>query len=96
MAVVEIVRFRSTAGTNTEKFLQENERVRKEYTSRQHGFIGRELAQSDDSEWLVIVRWESGEDADASMGKFMGDPATQSFVAMLDNSTYSMKRYTVI
>ena len=95
MAVVEIVRFRLAAGTDEQTFLQENDRVQRDYIPHQSGYISRETARSDDGEWLVLVHWQSEQDADASMGKFMSDPNTQGFVATLDNATYSMKRYSV-
>ena len=49
---------------------------------------------NDDNEWLVIVRWRSIEDAEASMTSFSSAPATAEFMSMLEVDTMSMKRYT--
>lgn len=96
MAVVEIARFKLAAGADEQTFLRENERVQREYTPNQPGYISRELAKGEDGEWLVIVHWRTEQDADASMARFMGDPTAQGFVAALDASTASMKRYSIV
>ena len=96
MAIIEIARFKLAAGVDEQTSLRENEQVEREYIPKQPGFISREAARADDGEWLVIVHWQTEQDADASMNKFMGDPNSQGFVAALDSSTVSMKRYSIV
>jgi len=96
MAIIEIVRFKLAVGVDEQTFLRENEQVEREYIPKQPGFISREAARGDDGEWLVVVHWQTEQDADASMNKFMSDPDSQGFVAALDNSTLSMKRYNIV
>ena len=56
------------------KLIQEN------YTSKQAGFISRESGYSKDSnEVLVVVRWKTKADSDASMKKFMEDKSVAHF-----------------
>jgi len=96
MAIIEIVRFKLAAGVDEQTFLRENEQVEREYIPKQPGFISREAARGDDGEWLVVVHWQTEQDADASMNKFMGDPNSQGFVTALDSSTLNMKRYSIV
>jgi len=96
MAIIEIARFKLAAGVDEQTFLRENKQVEREYIPKQPGFISREAARGEDGEWLVVVHWQTEQDADASMNKFMGDPNSQGFVAALDNSTVSMKRYNIV
>jgi hypothetical protein len=59
------------------------------------GFISRKSAAGDNGEWLVVVHWRSVADADASMASFPSAPATAQSMAKIDDSTMSMKRYTI-
>ncbi len=96
MTVIEIARFRLAVGADERELLREDDRVQREYVPRQPGFISRETARGEDGEWLVLVHWQTERDADASMSKFMDDPTTRGFVGMLDGSTVSMKRYSLV
>jgi len=66
--------------------------VHDEYILQQPGFRTRESGVAGDGEW-VVVHWETPEDADASMEKFGTDPLAADFMAMIDTSTMSMKRF---
>jgi hypothetical protein len=92
---VEVIHFRMQEGADEEEFIREDERVGREYTPYQPGFISRESAKNDEGDWVVIVHWESAEDAEASMQKFPNDPTAQRFIAMMDSDTFSMKRFLV-
>ena len=93
---VEVIHFRMREGANEEEFIREDERVGREYTPYQPGFISRESAKNDEGDWVVIVHWESAEDAEASMEKFPNDPTALRFIALMDSDTFSMKRYEVV
>jgi hypothetical protein len=95
-ATVEVIHFRMQEGANEQEFIREDERVGREYTPYQPGFISRESAKNDEGDWVVIVHWESAEDAEASMQKFPNDPTAQRFIAMMDSDTFSMKRYETV
>ncbi len=94
--VIEVVTFNYKPSVDAAEFWRRDAKIETDYTSRQPGFISRESGRSDDSgEVLVIVRWETQADADASMRKFMGDDSVEDFVEMIDASTMKMKRYEV-
>jgi heme-degrading monooxygenase HmoA len=93
--VVEIITLRLRDGVNDTQFLAANQRVESEHVVRQPGFISRQTARGDSGEWLVIVHWASLSAADASMASFTSAPATQGFMAVIDGSSMTMKRYTL-
>ena len=90
--VIEIVTFRLKPGVSADQFAPIDKAVERDHVSRQPGFISRESAHAG-NEWLVIVHWRSAKDADASMSTFAKATAAASFMARIDESTMSMKRY---
>jgi len=95
MEIVEIATFRLNAGVTDSQFLAANQRVESEYVARLPGFISRETARGDNGEWVVIIHWESISAAEASMASFASAPGTKDFMAVMDGSSLSMKRYTL-
>jgi hypothetical protein len=95
-ATVEVIHFRMREGADEEEFIREDARVGHEYTPYQPGFISRESAKNDEGDWVVIVHWESAEDAQASMEKFPNDPTAQRFISLMDSDTFTMTRYLVV
>lgn len=93
-AVIEIAHFRLKEGVSLEEFRPLDKAVESQHVSKQPGFISRESAVADDGEWLVIVRWRSVADADASMSSFANAPTAGEFMSKIDASTMTMKRYT--
>lgn len=93
--VVEITTFNVKSAVNLDSFWVADAKIQETYTSKQPGFISRESAISDDNEILVLVKWESNADAEASMQKFMGDTSVVDYVEMIDGPSMKMKRYTV-
>lgn len=91
--VIEVVTFQLKPGVSYQEFAPIDKAVEVEHVSKQPGFISRESAIGTDREWLVLVRWESENDADASMNSFMDAKAASEFVDHIDASTMSMKRY---
>jgi heme-degrading monooxygenase HmoA len=94
-AVVEVVRFRLAHGASESSFLEENRKAQA-FVAQQPGFVGREIARGDDGGWLVIVRWRSAADADASFSKFVAAAEMQPFMALLDGASMEAGRYTVV
>jgi heme-degrading monooxygenase HmoA len=95
MAVIEIVTLRLRSNATDTQFLAANQRVETEHVMRQPGFLSRETARGDNGEWLVVVHWTSSSAADASMASFASAPATSDFMAVIDGSSMSMKRYSL-
>ncbi|GAL25185.1 hypothetical protein JCM19239_5075 [Vibrio variabilis] len=92
--VIEIATFKLNEGVSVEEFAPLDKAVEMQHVSQQPGFISREAAHGENGEWLVVVHWETIEDADASMNSFMTAEAAKEFMSHLDANTMSMKRYT--
>jgi len=93
MPVIEIARFRLKAEADATAFAVLDRGVQDGYVTQQPGFLARESGAADDGEWVVVVHWETPQDADASMAKFATDPMAADFMALIDTSTMSMKRF---
>ncbi|GAL31568.1 hypothetical protein JCM19240_4999 [Vibrio maritimus] len=92
--VIEIATFKLNDGVTVEEFTPLDKAVEMQHVSQQPGFISREAAHGDNGEWLVVVHWETIEDAEASMNSFMTAEAAKEFMSHLDANTMSMKRYS--
>ncbi len=94
--VIEVVTFKYKNTVNAADFWKEDAKIEADYTSQQPGFISRESGYSEnDNEVLVVVRWKTMADADASMKKFMNDASVKDFANMIDGSTMKMVRYEI-
>lgn len=95
MGVVEFVRFKLAQGAGEAAFLEENKKAQA-FVARQPGFVSREIARGEDGGWLVLVRWNSAADADASFSKFVAAEEMKPFMDMLDGSSMEAGRYTLV
>lgn len=91
--VIEVVTFKLKPGVTAAQFRLVDQEVEAQHVSKQPGFVSRESAAGEDSEWLVIVHWRSAADANASMASFEKAPAAARFMASLDASTMRMRRF---
>lgn len=91
--VIEVVTFKLKPGVSPSDFSAIDKAVEREQVSKQPGFVSRESAHGAGNEWLVIVRWRSTQDADASMASFEKAPSAAKFMSKIDASTMVMKRY---
>ncbi len=92
--IIEVTTFKINPSTNTEDFWKEDSKVDAIYTSKQPGYISRESAFNDNTnEVLVIAKWKSIQDAEASMAKFMTDASVSNYVSMIDGVSMKMTRY---
>ena len=94
--VIEVTTFKYKSSVDVENFWKEDVKIQDIYTSKQPGYISRESGYSEsNNEVVVVVKWESMADAEASMQKFMGDNSVVTFVNMIDAPTMKMTRYGV-
>lgn len=94
--VIEVTTFKYKTSVNAEDFWKEDAKIQDIYTSKQPGYVSRNSGYSEDTnEVVVVVRWNTMADAEASMQKFMGDNSVVSFVNMIDAPTMKMARYDV-
>ncbi len=91
--VIEVVTFKLAPGITAAAFQPLDRAVEVQHVSKRPGFISRESAAGDNGEWLVVVHRKSVQDAEASMASFATAPAALAFMAKLDASTMTMRRY---
>jgi hypothetical protein len=90
---IEIVRFRLKPSTSKDEFLSHNRDIEQNVIMKMPGIISRETAGNDDGEWVVVLHWRRPEDAQNSMDKFVANPQTKHFTALIDMDTFTMTRY---
>jgi hypothetical protein len=90
---IEIVNFRLKDGVTDEEFIQETMSMEREFLGKLHGFVDRDTGKSADGDWLVVLHWDSAEDAQASMNKFVEAEGTKSFTSKIDMPTFKMTRF---
>jgi len=94
--VIEVTTFQFKSTIDADNFWIEDAKVEADYTSLQPGFISRESGYSPaTNEVVVVVRWKTMDDAEASMQKFMGETSVMTYADMIDASTMKMNRYSV-
>lgn len=94
--VIEVTSFKYKTSVDAYDFWKEDAKIQDIYTSKQPGYISRESGYSKDSnEVVVVVRWKTMSDAEASMNKFMSDASVTTFANMIDGPTMKMARYDV-
>ncbi len=93
-SVLEVTTFKLKSTADAAVFNQLDAEVEHNFTSKQPGFIKRQSGVDENGEYVVLVYWNSLEDADASMQKFMKAPSVSEFAGMIEGSTMVMNRYT--
>lgn len=94
--VIEVTTFQFKKEVTPEVFWAADKAVEANYTAQQPGYISRESGYAkDQNEVLVLVKWKTMEDAEASMKKFMADGSVKDYAMMIDGSTMKMMRYIV-
>lgn len=90
---IEIVTFRLKEGTSVELFIAETMSMEREFLGKLKGFKNRDTGISEDGDVVVVLHWESPEDAQASIDKFVDAAETKSFTSMIEMETFVMKHY---
>ena len=90
---IEIVKFKLKPETTKDAFLAKNKEVEQNVIMKMPGIITRETAEGQGGEWVVVLHWRSPEDAQNSMDKFVANPDTKAFTALLNMDTFTMTRY---
>jgi secreted protein with Ig-like and vWFA domain len=96
MSVVETQTFRLLDGADDEAFLAADRRVQDEFIWRQPGFVRRTTARGSDGEWLVVVLWQTIEQAEAAHAAFESDDTTADRRALVDKPSVRVNRYTTL
>lgn len=94
--VIEVTTFSYKSTVEANNFWIEDAKVETNFTSQQSGFISRESGYSEEgNKVVVLVRWKTQADADASMKKFMEDLSVKDYADMIDGGSMEMSRYDV-
>jgi antibiotic biosynthesis monooxygenase (ABM) superfamily enzyme len=93
---LEVVRFNLKSGVTTEQFLSAEKNIRSGAIQKQAGYQGRELYQDANGSWLIILRWDNTETAEAWSPIFMTLNEGQAFGALLDFSSARQEHYTLV
>lgn len=93
--VLEVTTFKTKSIANSLTFNKLDAVVESNFTIKQPGFIKRQSGINQNGEYVVLVYWETLEDAQASMEKFMSDPSVADYASMIEGSSMKMSRYTV-
>jgi secreted protein with Ig-like and vWFA domain len=96
MSVVETQTFRLADDADEAAFLAADRRVQDEFVWRQPGFVRRTTATGADGEWLVVVLWQSLEQAEAAQTAFKTDAAAADFMTLVDGASVRIARYTTL
>jgi hypothetical protein len=96
MAVIETHTFRLTDGADIGSFLDADRRVQTELMLRKPTFLRRTTAHDGHGDWIVVVVWSSGTDADTARAHFEEQPANLAFNALVDRPTFTTRRYETL
>ncbi|KIC08546.1 hypothetical protein RA19_18955 [Leisingera sp. ANG-M1] len=88
--VVEYLEFNLIDGANPDAFLRETLAM-DEVLEGYDGFVARHLARNTDGSWVEVVYWTSQEDAEAALPRFVEDPRTKGFLALVNGDSLSVK-----
>ncbi len=89
----EIVTFRLKDGVSEADFTAETMTMERDFLGKLPGFMDRDTGISDEGEVAVVLHWESAEDAQSSIDKFVSAEGTKAFTAMIDMDTFKMRRF---
>jgi hypothetical protein len=96
VAVIETQTFRLAHGADVADFLAADKRLQTELMLRKPTFLRRTTARGADGDWLVVALWGSQADADASNAHVDRHPARVDFMALVDESTITWRRYETL
>ena len=92
--VIEVTSFNLNADVEAQVFQDRDAEIEEDFASVQPGFLKRLSGLDADGKYVVMVFWESLEDADASITAFGSDPTVADYFAMIDGNTFAAERYT--
>jgi hypothetical protein len=91
--IIDTVSFRLAPGTEEAAFLAADRRVQTEFTYQQPGVVRRTTARGADGDWIVVVFWGTGDDADLAAARATDHPSVLEFVSLLDETSVERRRY---
>jgi hypothetical protein len=93
--VVEAAMFRLRSGTGRAQFLAASSAAG-EVLRGMRGFLGRDLLEGDDGEWLDLLHWASQEDAQRSIEALTQSRDAQPFLELIDPESVQLRHYRTV
>lgn len=93
---LEVVRFKLKSEVTKEQFLKAENEIRVGKIKNQKGYQGRDVYQDTDGTWLIIIRWDDKESAEAWTPIFMTLKEGQAFGSLMDFSSARQEHYTLV
>ena len=93
---LEVVRFHLKAGVTTEQFLSAENDLRGGAIQKQPGYQGRDVYQDSDGSWLIILRWDNQEAAEAWTPIFMTLKEGQAYGSLMNFSSARQEHYSLV
>jgi heme-degrading monooxygenase HmoA len=94
-SVLEVTTFKTKSLDNIAVFNKLDAEIEANFTAKQPGFIKRQSGINENGEYVVLVYWETLENAKASMEKFMANPSVADYASMIDEASMKMSRYNI-
>jgi len=94
-SVLEVTTFKLKTTTNALTFNKLDAKVEDNFTKKQPGFINRQSGVNEQGEYVVLVYWNTVENAKASMDRFMTDKSVSDFASMIEGPSMKMSRYSI-
>jgi hypothetical protein len=91
----EIVTFRLKDGVSLKDFNDETMSMERNFLGKLKGFMDRDTGLSENGEVAVVLHWESAEDAQSSINKFVDAEGTRAFTSMIAMDTFQMRRFSL-
>lgn len=92
--VVEVTTFNLNTGVDANAFEVRDTEIEQDFASQQPGFLKRMSGVDANGKYVIMVFWETLEDADASIAAFGADPTVADYFGMINESTFSAERFT--
>jgi hypothetical protein len=95
MNVIQTVKFQVKAGTDESEFRAINQRFQDEVVPTLPGLLRREATVGEDGEWLLVLRYDSIENARGG-GKRDTSELAHTFMSFIDMSTMAASFYSIV
>ncbi len=86
---IELVTFKAKAGVTPDQVISASDDVN-HFLKSQHGFVSRNLGQTEDGTWHDILYWESQAHVMAAMEKVAASSSCATFFGLIDPDSDSM------
>ncbi len=91
--IVEVTTFNLSSGVDATVFQARDAEIEAEFSRLQPGFLRRMSGVDANGKYVVLVFWETLQDADNSIAAFGQTASVSDYFAMIDGATFLAERY---